>query len=160
MVTTEFVRVGDIRDDEKKINIFSSILGCIVMYLSFLLFLSTTIGLSKVMNLLVSGDIGLGLFMICVLLVFACWSIVVFLLDRYFLSRSKKEYVLLLLGGYLLLLSAMITLGFLIWSGLTTSFSVLLYTGTIRTVYTVLLGILVGGLIVHFRFLRRRRNSC
>ena len=155
MVTTEFVRVGDIRDDE-----FSPILGCIVMCLSFLLFLSTTIGLSKVMNLLVSGYIGLGLFMICVLLVFACWSIVVFLLDLYFLSRSKKEYVLLLLGGYLLLLSAMITLGFLIWSGLTTSFPLLLYTGTIRTVYTILLGILVWRSSVHFRFLRRRRNLC
>jgi len=149
VVTTEFVRVGDIRDDE-----FSPILGCIVMCLSFLLFLSTTIGLSKVMNLLVSGYIGLGLFMICVLLVFACWSIVVFLLDLYFLSKvapkQAQSKIGFLLGGCLLLLSTMLCLAVIIWLTFA-SFPLPYIRIRSEILYSILFLILVWRSIVHFK---------
>ena len=152
-----------------KTDVFPFIVAFIPIFLGFVVFVYTIMGLATVMNhiiyFLAGGDTILGLLELYLFLSGNLISIVIFLVGLYLLfknapkrAQSKREFALWHFGlsanVFLLLLSAVVCLAFLMWL-IFTSFP-LLYTGTgIGITYGVLFVFLVWRTVIYFKRLRR-----
>lgn len=169
-----FVNSGkDVKESKKEgISILSFLFGYLPLFLGFAVFVYTTAGLANTMDRIVyflaGGDTKLGLFGINLFWVGSLISVGIFFLGFYLLSRgdpekirNKRNLVLWrfgsLSGNWLMLLSAVICLAFLIWLALT-SFP-LLYTGIrIGVIYSLLFIVFVWRLIVNFKRQKKEKG--